>query len=97
MFLLDEEGQCPHHIVVMCRGRFFSFAILDESRQLITVPEIERQLQHIRSKCDREAERPSIGPLTVDNRTTWAKVCILYYTIRCNHIYLLSNCFKFAE
>lgn len=70
-FRTESEGEAASHVVVMCRGRFFTFKVLDGDGNIITVPEFEVQLHHIRSLCDSQPEGPGVGALTGQNRTVW--------------------------
>lgn len=47
---------------------------VDENDELLTPPELQKQLQCIKDKCDSEPEGPGVGALTGDNRTSWAEV-----------------------
>jgi hypothetical protein len=63
-------------MVVICRGRIFYLRTLTSDNELLTPPELQKQLQFIRDKCDREPEGPGLAALTNTDRTTWAKVCL---------------------
>ncbi|XP_030640253.1 peroxisomal carnitine O-octanoyltransferase [Chanos chanos] len=71
-FKTDTEGPCPSHLVVMCRGRIFTFDTLCEGR-ILTPPEILRQLTYIKHMCDGELEGEGVPALTSEERTRWAK------------------------
>ncbi|XP_051574927.1 peroxisomal carnitine O-octanoyltransferase-like isoform X1 [Myxocyprinus asiaticus] len=71
-FKTESEGPCPSHIVVMCRGRVFTFDGLCDGR-ILTPPELLRQLTYIKECCDGEPEGDGVGALTTEERTRWAK------------------------
>uniref|UniRef100_A0A8C4NM81 Peroxisomal carnitine O-octanoyltransferase n=2 Tax=Eptatretus burgeri TaxID=7764 RepID=A0A8C4NM81_EPTBU len=73
-FRTEREGHCPSHVVVLCRGRAFTFDTLDPNGAILTPPELARQLQNIKDKCQDEADGPTISALTSDERTRWAQV-----------------------
>ncbi|TFK24664.1 carnitine acetyl transferase [Coprinopsis marcescibilis] len=67
------------HIVVLRRGQFYWFDVLDEeNRPLLTEREIHRNLLAIVSDADKidpsQAARNSIGVLTTENRKTWSSL-----------------------
>ena len=65
--------------VVLCKGRIFVLRIVDENQQPLTAPELQKEFQYIRDKCDSEPEGPAVGALTGDFRTTWAQVSVQMY------------------
>ncbi|XP_068091611.1 peroxisomal carnitine O-octanoyltransferase [Hyperolius riggenbachi] len=70
-FKTVTEGSCPTHLVVMCRGRIFSFeAVIDG--HILSPPEIESQLSYIRDVCHRERDGIGLSALTTEERTRWA-------------------------
>ncbi|XP_047454810.1 peroxisomal carnitine O-octanoyltransferase [Mugil cephalus] len=71
-FKTEREGPCPSHLVVMCRGRIFTFDALYDG-QILTPPELLRQLSYVKERCDREPEGDGVGALTTEERTRWAK------------------------
>uniref|UniRef100_A0A4W3JD44 Peroxisomal carnitine O-octanoyltransferase n=1 Tax=Callorhinchus milii TaxID=7868 RepID=A0A4W3JD44_CALMI len=71
-FQTEEEGPCPSHLIVQCRGRVFVFNTL-VNEQILTPPEIFRQLTFIRELCGKEPEGPGVSALTSEARTKWAK------------------------
>ena len=74
MFCQDKEGGCPHHMVCIHKGRFYTFDILDDGGDLLSAPEIEAQYQAILdSNVDRE-DGPGVGALTAHHRDDWKKV-----------------------
>uniref|UniRef100_A0A1A8AZ96 Peroxisomal carnitine O-octanoyltransferase n=1 Tax=Nothobranchius furzeri TaxID=105023 RepID=A0A1A8AZ96_NOTFU len=72
VFVSESEGPCPSHLVVMCRGRMFTFDALFDGR-ILTPPEILRQLSYVKQRCDGESEGDGVSALTSDDRTRWAK------------------------
>uniref|UniRef100_UPI00398EE150 peroxisomal carnitine O-octanoyltransferase n=1 Tax=Pristiophorus japonicus TaxID=55135 RepID=UPI00398EE150 len=71
-FKTEAEGPCPSHLVVLCRGRAFVFDTVYE-HQILTPPELCRQLTYIRERCNNEPEGPGVSALTAEERTHWAK------------------------
>uniref|UniRef100_A0A3P9KQ19 Peroxisomal carnitine O-octanoyltransferase n=1 Tax=Oryzias latipes TaxID=8090 RepID=A0A3P9KQ19_ORYLA len=71
-FQTESEGSCPSHLVVMCRGRIFAFDALHDG-QILTPPELLRQLSYVKERCDREPLGEGVAALTSDERTRWAK------------------------
>ncbi|KAI6114103.1 carnitine acetyl transferase [Pisolithus sp. B1] len=72
--VINEEA---HHIVVLRRGQFYWFDVLDEdNRPLLTEREVLRNLQAIVIDADKtpitEVARNAIGVLTTENRKTWS-------------------------
>uniref|UniRef100_A0A8C9RDP4 Peroxisomal carnitine O-octanoyltransferase n=1 Tax=Scleropages formosus TaxID=113540 RepID=A0A8C9RDP4_SCLFO len=71
-FMPESKGPCPSHLVVMCRGRTFTFdTVYDGS--ILTPPELLRQFTYIRETCDREPVGEGVSALTTEERTRWAK------------------------
>ncbi|KAJ8489499.1 hypothetical protein ONZ51_g2896 [Trametes cubensis] len=67
------------HIVVLRRGQFYWFDVLDaENRPVLTEREILRNLQAIVSDADQmpihEVARNSIGVLSTENRKVWSQL-----------------------
>ncbi|XP_029359236.1 peroxisomal carnitine O-octanoyltransferase-like [Echeneis naucrates] len=71
-FKTECEGPCPSHLVVMCRGRIFTFDALCDG-QILSPPELLRQLSYVRDCCEREPEGEGVAALTSDERSRWAK------------------------
>ncbi|XP_051812272.1 peroxisomal carnitine O-octanoyltransferase isoform X1 [Acanthochromis polyacanthus] len=71
-FKTESEGPCPSHVVVMCRGRLFTFDGLCDG-EIITPPEILRQLRYVKERCEAEPEGDGVSALTTEERTRWAK------------------------
>ncbi|KAI6121053.1 carnitine acetyl transferase [Pisolithus croceorrhizus] len=72
--VINEEAR---HIVVLRRGQFYWFDVLDEdNRPLLTEREVLRNLQAIVKDADKtpitEVARNAIGVLTTENRKTWS-------------------------
>ncbi|XP_005153004.2 peroxisomal carnitine O-octanoyltransferase [Melopsittacus undulatus] len=72
-FKTETEGECPSHLVVLCRGRVFAFDALHEGNML-TPPELSRQLTHIQKTCHSEPDGPGLAALTSWERTKWAEL-----------------------
>ncbi|XP_052351521.1 peroxisomal carnitine O-octanoyltransferase-like isoform X12 [Oncorhynchus keta] len=74
-FKTESEGPCPSHVVVMCKGRFFSFDAVCDGH-ILTPPELLRQLTHVKQCCEGEPAGDGIAALTSEERTRWAKVSL---------------------
>ncbi|NXI44822.1 OCTC octanoyltransferase, partial [Galbula dea] len=72
-FKTETEGECPSHLVVLCRGRVFAFDAVHEGNML-TPPEIFRQLTYIQKRCHSEPDGPGLAALTSSERTKWAEL-----------------------
>ncbi|KAM8825976.1 peroxisomal carnitine O-octanoyltransferase isoform 2-T2 [Synchiropus picturatus] len=71
-FKTAREGSCPSHLIVMCRGRIFTFnAVVDG--QILTPPELLRQLRYIKEYCDDRLVGEGVAALTTEERPRWAK------------------------
>lgn len=75
-FKTEAEGECPSHLIVLCRGRVFAFDAMHEG-SMLTPPEIFRQLRYIQERCYSEPDGPGLAALTSNERTKWAEVGIL--------------------
>uniref|UniRef100_A0A8C3CVI4 Peroxisomal carnitine O-octanoyltransferase n=2 Tax=Cairina moschata TaxID=8855 RepID=A0A8C3CVI4_CAIMO len=72
-FKTAMEGECPSHVMVQCRGRVFTFDAIHEGNML-TPPEISRQLKYIQKRCHSEPAGPGVAVLTSNERTKWAEI-----------------------
>uniref|UniRef100_A0A8B9EFC2 Peroxisomal carnitine O-octanoyltransferase n=1 Tax=Anser cygnoides TaxID=8845 RepID=A0A8B9EFC2_ANSCY len=72
-FKTAAEGECPSHLMVQCRGRVFTFDAIHEGNML-TPPEISRQLTYIQKRCHSEPAGPGLAVLTSNERTKWAEI-----------------------
>ncbi|NWR53327.1 OCTC octanoyltransferase, partial [Regulus satrapa] len=72
-FKTEAEGECPSHLIVLCRGRVFAFDAMHEG-SMLTPPEIFRQLTYIQKRCCSEPEGPGLAALTSNERTKWAEL-----------------------
>uniref|UniRef100_A0A8C2Z1M0 Peroxisomal carnitine O-octanoyltransferase n=1 Tax=Cyclopterus lumpus TaxID=8103 RepID=A0A8C2Z1M0_CYCLU len=70
-FKTEREGPCPSHLVVICRGRIFTFDAVCDG-QILTPPELLRQLSYVKECCDGEPEGDGVAALTSEERTRWA-------------------------
>ncbi|XP_054478461.1 peroxisomal carnitine O-octanoyltransferase [Anoplopoma fimbria] len=70
-FKTEREGPCPSHLVVMCRGRIFTFDAVCDG-QILTPPELLRQLSYVKECCEGEPEGDGVAVLTSEERTRWA-------------------------
>nr|XP_056713390.1 peroxisomal carnitine O-octanoyltransferase [Euleptes europaea] len=71
-FRTEGEGECPSHLVVLCRGRIFAFDAVHDGH-ILSPPEISRQLMYIQKRCCSEPEGPGLSVLTSEKRTWWAE------------------------
>nr|XP_033945489.1 peroxisomal carnitine O-octanoyltransferase isoform X2 [Pseudochaenichthys georgianus] len=71
-FKTESEGPCPSHLVVMCRGRMFTFDAVCDG-QILTPPEILRQLSYVKECCEGEPEGDGVSALTSEERSRWAQ------------------------
>ncbi|KAM9308557.1 peroxisomal carnitine O-octanoyltransferase [Gastrophryne carolinensis] len=70
-FKTESEGSCPNHLIAQCRGRIFTFdAVLDG--QILSPPEIQRQLSYILNLCQSQPDGVGVSALTTEERTRWA-------------------------
>ncbi|NWU13581.1 OCTC octanoyltransferase, partial [Cephalopterus ornatus] len=72
-FKTEAEGECPSHLIVLCRGRVFAFDAVHEG-SMVTPPEIFRQLTYIQKRCHSEPDGPGLAALTSNERTKWAEL-----------------------
>ncbi|NXG63258.1 OCTC octanoyltransferase, partial [Hemiprocne comata] len=72
-FKTETEGECPSHLIVLCRGRVFAFDAIHEGN-MVTPPEIFRQLAYIQKRCQSEPDGPGLAALTSNERTKWAEL-----------------------
>ncbi|NXY81104.1 OCTC octanoyltransferase, partial [Alcedo cyanopectus] len=72
-FKTEAEGECPSHLTVLCRGRVFVFDGVHEGN-IVTPPEIFRQLTYIQKRCHSEPDGPGLAALTSSERTKWAEL-----------------------
>uniref|UniRef100_A0A8C5FEK3 Carnitine O-octanoyltransferase n=1 Tax=Gadus morhua TaxID=8049 RepID=A0A8C5FEK3_GADMO len=71
-FKTESEGPCPSHVVVLRRGRIFTFDALHDGK-ILSPPELLRQLQYVTECCEGGPEGDGVAALTSEERTTWAK------------------------
>ena len=74
-----HSNQSSQHVVVLRRGQFYYFDVLDSSnRPLMTEREILRNLQAIVTDADKtpvtDVARSAIGVLSTENRKTWSQL-----------------------
>uniref|UniRef100_A0ACB8FWR1 Uncharacterized protein n=2 Tax=Sphaerodactylus townsendi TaxID=933632 RepID=A0ACB8FWR1_9SAUR len=71
-FRTESEGECPSHLIVLCRGRIFTFDAVHDGH-ILSPPEISRQLAYIQQRCCNEPEGQGLSALTSEERTRWAQ------------------------
>ena len=82
----EAEGDCPSHVVVICKGRFFKMEAVHTDGDLLTPPEFMAHFSHIREVCDQEDPAPGLGALTGDDRTNWAQVSLFVIVLHPSNI-----------
>ncbi|GFO27234.1 carnitine o-octanoyltransferase [Plakobranchus ocellatus] len=72
-FRTEREGDCPSHVVVMCKGHIFRLEMFGEDGKILTPPEIEVQLEKIKDKSISLGPAQGVPFLTSMERNAWAK------------------------
>ena len=73
-----NEGDCPTHLIVMFKFRFFKLNIYHENKML-SITEFYNQLESIVKRCEHEPYGIGVGALTGDHRDDWARVSCSAY------------------
>ncbi|KFM68406.1 Peroxisomal carnitine O-octanoyltransferase, partial [Stegodyphus mimosarum] len=68
-----EEPASPTHVVILHGGHIFSFDAVDEYGDILIPPEFQLQFKRIKDWCEENGPGSSVGALTLDDRTSWAK------------------------
>lgn len=66
--MTDEKGR---HLLVLRKGNFYVFDVLDKDGNIVKASEIHSHLKHILSDASPAPEHP-LGYLTSEDRNTWA-------------------------
>lgn len=69
-----SEGDCPTHLVIVYKNRFFKLEPYDRNKELLKISELYQSLSWI---VDEYRDKPpgiGIGALTTDHRDNWAQV-----------------------
>jgi carnitine O-octanoyltransferase len=74
-FKTVSEGECPTHLIVMYKYRFFKMDIIHENKML-TITEFYNQFESIMNKYGNMPNGIGIGALTADYRDDWARVSL---------------------
>lgn len=90
--LAKESNECPTHLIVMYKYRFYRLETYHQGKQL-NITELYRQLEKIVANGDKKAFGVGIGALTADKRDSWAKVNI----ISCERRKNLEICLNYCE
>ncbi|OQS05085.1 choline/Carnitine O-acyltransferase, partial [Thraustotheca clavata] len=69
---LDGSKQIDH-VVVFCKGYAFSLTVVDNKRQLLSIGDLERQLQFIHRYAHSLPPAFAVGALTSAHRDTWTE------------------------
>ncbi|CAF0706682.1 unnamed protein product [Brachionus calyciflorus] len=72
-FKTVKEGECPTHLIVMYRNRFFKVDIYDKDSRLLTITELYHQFKSIFDNYNLKPLGVGIGALTADKRDDWAR------------------------
>lgn len=78
MFEIVREGDCPSHLIVMYKYRFFKLNIHHENK-LLSITEFYNQFESIVNRFSDKSNGVGIGALTAGYRDDWARVNIHYY------------------
>ena len=70
---LVSEGECPSHVLVIYRHRFFKLSLYHENK-LLNASEFYNQLESIFNRYITQPYGIGIGALTADYRDSWATV-----------------------
>ncbi len=71
-----NEGNCPTHVVVIYKNRFFQVNAYAEDREtLYNINELYEQLKYITNMAKHDGV--GIGALTADYRDDWANVRLM--------------------
>uniref|UniRef100_A0A8C0J1V5 Peroxisomal carnitine O-octanoyltransferase n=1 Tax=Chelonoidis abingdonii TaxID=106734 RepID=A0A8C0J1V5_CHEAB len=89
-FRTESEGECPSHLIVLCRGRVFAFDAVHEGH-ILSPPEIFRQLAYIQKRCHNEPDGPGLAALTSGERTQWAETREYLTNLDPKNLYLLEK------
>lgn len=76
MFSKANEGDCPTHIIIMFKNRFFKLDAFSPDRKPLDMNEFYHQLKSILDDYENKPHGIGIGALTADRRESWAQVCI---------------------
>ncbi|KAK5982884.1 Peroxisomal carnitine O-octanoyltransferase [Trichostrongylus colubriformis] len=71
-FRTESEGDCPSHVIVLCRGNIWQMETL-RNGQLKTPDEFYNALQYI-DKHSEDNAKFCLASMTTENRDRWAKV-----------------------
>ena len=75
--ILEADGDCPNHVVMLHRGRFFRITPFDEeTNKPWDVDKIEKVILQIENVAEVKGPNDinSVGVLTTLDRKTWAEV-----------------------
>lgn len=67
-----DDPEARRKVLVAHKNRFFIVDVYDQSNQLLSVPELEKQLEKVKSLGSTKEEW-AVGVLTSDNRVQWAE------------------------
>ncbi|CAJ0565301.1 unnamed protein product, partial [Mesorhabditis spiculigera] len=68
-FKTEEQGACPSHIVILCRGNIWELDVM-KNGALKSVDELYRAFEFVRNNSTKV--RHSVATLTAEHRDTWA-------------------------
>lgn len=68
-----EEGDCPLHIAVLCKGHVWIMYPFDAQGHPLTPPELETLMRHVWDQCESMGPGPGVAAMTCDKRDRWAE------------------------
>ena len=80
LLFLEEEGECPNHVIILHQGRFFKLIPFDEDDgEPWDINKLENVILHIERVALTKGPNMdnSVGVLTTLDRDEWAKVYML--------------------
>nr|XP_006811175.1 PREDICTED: peroxisomal carnitine O-octanoyltransferase-like [Saccoglossus kowalevskii] len=72
-FKTAKEGNCPSHLIVMRKGRFYKFNATDDDGKILSAPALKRQIEYVKTESDNQPTILSVGMLTALDRIPWAQ------------------------
>lgn len=85
IYLIESEGSCPSHALIIGNGRQFTFDTLNPDGTLCSPQHILFLLKQIQFTIDNEKSTGGIPILTWDQRDGWAKVFLYFGLNHCMH------------
>ena len=81
LLFLEEEGECPNHVIILHQGRFFKLVPFDDDGEPWDINKLETVILQIERVAVTKSPNVdnSVGVLTTLDRDEWAKVYILEF------------------